>query len=166
MAQIKAKAFGKELRIHGKDTAAQQGLTPEANEETTFFVDGSSSSFVYRRRRIHLKKCSKKMMTMQDSKAGLAIRALRCVGIKAFDYSFIEKIAHFWHSNNQEKEKIYRSKPWMPAWLGDFFPPYTYLGPQPNWAQTVAQSPQVNCDRAAVYIPFPVNALENQPRAS
>jgi hypothetical protein len=154
MAKIKAKAFGKNLRIHGKDTAAMQGLMPDENEEHTFYVDGSTSSFQYRGCKINLKRCSRKRMTIEDTRAGLAIRALWAVGRRNVNYSLVEKISHFWHSNNIEKQAIYHSKAWMPSWLGDFFPPTTYLGPQPRWTTDIPPALQVKSDTAQLYQPF------------
>ncbi len=155
MAKIKAKAFGKELRIHGTDTAAEHKLTPQGNQEPTFYVDGSTSSFSYQGCRIHLKKCGRKSMRMEDSRAGLAIRALWSMGEENVDQFLINKIAHLWQSNRDEKQKIFLSKAWMPAWLGDFFPPSTYLGPQPNWANVRPNNQIVSAGLSVFYRPFP-----------
>jgi hypothetical protein len=155
IAKIKAKAFGKELRIHGTDTAAEHNLAAQANQEPTFYVDGSTSSFRYQGQRIHLKKCSRKSMRMEDSKAGLAIRALWSLGKDVVNDWHINKVLHLWQSSREEKQKIMLSKAWMPAWLGDFFPPTTYLGPNPNWATVQPSSPIVRDAHGAIYIPFP-----------
>ena len=154
MAIIKAKAFGKELRIHGMDTASIHKLVEAGNQEPTYYVDGSTSSFAYQGRQIHLKKASKKRMMMSDSNAGRAIRALWAIGRKAIRWSHLDKISHLWHSNNEEKQKIYLAKAWMPAWLGDFFPPTRYLGPEPNWLKASAPCPGVRCNPEGSYVPF------------
>ncbi len=157
VAKIKAKAFGKDLRIHGKDTAAEHNLTAQANQEHTYYVDGSTSSFWYQGRRIHLKKCSGKMMRMEDSRAGLAIRALWSMRKQYVDEFLINKISHLWQSSREEKQKILLSKAWMPAWLGDFFPAnLVSLGlKSANWNTGRPSNSIVREVQGAFYKPFP-----------
>ncbi len=155
IATIKAKSFGKDLRIHGQDTAAEHKLTPQGNQEHTYYVDGSTSSFWYRGRRILMKKCSRKSMRMEDSNAGLAIRALWSMRKENVDLLLINKISRLWQSSREEKQKIMLSKAWMPAWLGDFFPPGSYLGPNPNWSSVEPSAPIVRSDTGVFYRPFP-----------
>jgi hypothetical protein len=128
MATIKAQAFGKKLLSHGADTAAKYKLLPKANEEPTFYVDGSSSRFSYRGQYINLKKASKKCMHMPDDHAGLAIRALWHIGKDQVLQQGVTKLGCLWDTR-AEKEKIYRAKAWMPSWLGDHFLSNQYVGP-------------------------------------
>jgi hypothetical protein len=127
MAKIKAKAFGKELLIHGADTAAKYNLIAKANKNPTFFVDGSTSRFLYRGTYVYLKKACKKRMHMPDDKAGLAIRALWHLGDRK-PQKAIKKLECLLNTR-AEKEKIYKGKAWMPAWLGDHFLTEQYVGP-------------------------------------
>ena len=109
IATIKAKAFGKEILTHGADTAAKYQMIAKGNEEPTFYVDGSSSCFLYHGSYIHLKKASKKRMHMPDDKAGLAIRALWHMGKEKMFQHFIDKVAILWNTR-AERDKIYRGK--------------------------------------------------------
>ncbi len=127
MAKIKALRFGKELLIHGADVAARFKMQPHGNCEPTFYVDGSTSRFIYRGTVIHLKKACKKRMHMPDDRAGLAIRALWHKGKKYVAQHGIHAVASLWDMR-VEKDKIYRAKAWMPAWLGDHFLTSQYMG--------------------------------------
>jgi hypothetical protein len=128
IAKIKAKAFGKQLLIHGADTAAKYSLVSSGNAKPTFYIDGSSSRFRYGDTYVHLKKACKKKMHMPDDKAGLAIRALWHIGERKLMPSLIRKVAPLWDTR-AERDKIYRGKAWMPAWLGDKFLTNQYVGP-------------------------------------
>jgi hypothetical protein len=128
VAIIKASAFGKKLLIHGADTASKHGLLPQGNEMPTYYVDGSSSRFRYRGQYINLRKASRKRMQLADDNAGLAIRALWHLGEQNVGRKEILQVAFLWNTR-VEREKIYRGKAWMPAWLGDFFLTNEYMGP-------------------------------------
>jgi len=152
IAIIKARAFGKELRVHGLDTAANNNLIKAGNEQPTYYVDGSSSSFVYfDKGRIHLKKASKKRVKMTDSKAGLAIRALWVIGKKEITHEHISKISHYWHSSREEMQKILLSKAWMPAWLGDKFQPTAAYGPDCYDTPWKERDSRVSCSLEGIY---------------
>lgn len=129
IAEVKAKAFGRQVRVHGHDTAARHNLGRPANDAPTYLIDGASSSFAFFGGRIFFKKASKKKMAMPDTGAGLAIRALWSIGRENLDRTHIQRISHLWHSRREEKERILYSKAWMPAWLGDLFLVDRYLGP-------------------------------------
>ena len=128
MAVIKAKAFGKKLLVHGADTAAKYKLIPKGNEDPTYYVDGSSSAFLYRGQYIQLKKACKKRLQLPDDKAGLALRAIWHMGKDKVDELVLQKIASLW-SPRAEIEKIYRGKAWMTGWIGDLFQTESYFGP-------------------------------------
>ncbi len=130
IAKIKAAAFGKALLLHGVDTGAKHKLVPASNKEATYYVDGSTSRFRYRGAYINLKKASKKRMHLPDDNAGLAIRALWSLGEKNLKKHHIQKLDRLWNVR-VEREKIYKGKAWMPAWLGDWFLTSQYVGPFP-----------------------------------
>jgi hypothetical protein len=128
LAIIKARAFGKQLLTHGADTAAKCKMIAKGNKEPTFYVDGSSSRFRYRRTYVYLKKASKKRLYMPDDNTGLAIRGLWHAGREKIWLDGVHKVAHLLNTR-AEMEKVYRGKAWMPAWLGDHFLTAQYVGP-------------------------------------
>ncbi|MBS1991330.1 MAG: hypothetical protein JSS83_12485 [Cyanobacteria bacterium SZAS LIN-3] len=131
IAAFKAEAFGRDKRKHGNDTAAKLKLKNQANEAPTYYIDGGHSSFSSIHGRIYFKRVSKKRMFMQDSPAGLGIRALWTLGEDCLDEIHIRKASVMWESSRIELEKVLLSKAWMPAWLGDCFQTNRYLGPEP-----------------------------------
>ncbi|MBS2010925.1 MAG: hypothetical protein JST01_27990 [Cyanobacteria bacterium SZAS TMP-1] len=128
IAEIKARAFGKELRKHGADSGAQLGLVNAGNAHPTFYVDGSSSSFRYGSRTITLKRAARKRMRLADDRAGLFIRALWYCGRKNVNADLVEKLMGSW-GHWTERKTIYSSKAWMPSWLGDLFLTERNFGP-------------------------------------
>jgi hypothetical protein len=139
IAMAKAQAFAKRLLIHGVDIAAKHKLIPAGNPEHTYYVDGSTSRFKYLKEYINLRKLSRKMMQLSDDPAGLTIRALCSLGRRGIKQDQIDKLDSLWNTR-VEREKIYRGKAWMPAWLGDRFPTEFYYGPF-GPAQSVAVNP-------------------------
>ena len=103
-------------------------MIPKGNEDPTYFVDGSSSAFLYRGQYIYLKKACQKRMQMPDDNAGLALRAIWHLGKDKANESTIQKIARLW-GPRVELEKIYRGKAWMTGWIGDLFMTDRYFGP-------------------------------------
>jgi hypothetical protein len=125
VAQTKARAFGKELFIDGKNVACALQLVPMREEEqTSFIASGCSTSFKctapeYKERRIYFKSARPGAIKLGDGKAGQIIRAFMYIGAREFNYDI-------W---NKARSKIYRSQfeelkdafKWMPMWMSDVY---------------------------------------------
>jgi len=130
IAEIKARAFGKDLLIHGKDSAARLKMEAQGNAEHTFYVDGSTSRFIYQKEYINLKKACKKRMHIPDDRVGLTLRALWHMGRQWVALNGVEQYFNSW-STRVHKEEIHKNKAWIPAWLADHFTSNNYYGPFP-----------------------------------
>jgi len=128
MAIIKARAFGKVILKHGKDTAARLDIEADGNPEPTYYVDGSSSRFFYQKTYINLKKACKKRMHIPDDRVGLALRALWHKGKEWVRFNGVDFVFSSW-STRADKEKIHANKAWIPSWLADYFENDVYLDP-------------------------------------
>ena len=131
VAEIKARSFGRDIRINGSITATKQGLTPfqDDREVHSFYIDGSSSSFIFlEQTEVHFRKASKKILRLVDEGPGLAVRAIMSLGSQTFKLSHLEKLKPLWN-NRDGRALLARSRQWMHAWLSDLFQSNKYCGP-------------------------------------
>jgi hypothetical protein len=129
VAEVKAKSFGRDLRVNGYTTAIKEGLVRGPLRDNSFHIDGSSSSFVFMNETtVHFRKASKKIMRLTDQSPGLAVRAAMAVGFKHFTAWHFEKLKPLW-SSRPDLSLLCNSKQWMHAWLGDLFQALGYCGP-------------------------------------
>jgi len=133
VAEIKANSFGRKLQTHpfkkAKEIAIRLGLIKPGEKwigecerlETTYEISGPSSSFVYDRKRIFLKKTTRRKIQLGDSKAGLVMRALWYNGywnkLELISSEAQEKAYKGLYAG--DKMEIHRSSALIPAWLSD-----------------------------------------------
>jgi len=125
IAQTKARAFGKELFIDGRNGAQALQLVPKRGEDqTSFIASGCSTSFKctapeHKERRIYFKSVRPGAIKLADGKAGQVIRAFMHIGAREFNYDIWNKV----------RSKLYRSQfdelkdaiKWMPMWMSDVY---------------------------------------------
>jgi hypothetical protein len=119
IAEIKAKAFGKEIHTHGADAAHLMKLTADKNQNVTFTVSGRTTSFASIHGRITLRGTTAKDVRKGNNPVGLIVRALKHLGSHKLTMQVIERVTH--DLMRTERNKLRREVKWMPAWMGDKF---------------------------------------------
>ena len=143
IAHVKAAAFGKHILSHGADAARQLGLTDTGNKELTFYTTGASSSFRVGTMIIYFKSACLRKMHLNDSKAGLLMRACWFIGKKSCTRALFDQADYYY--NRQIKQEL-KGELWaMPAWLGSFLVPSRGNKPLKTM-QPVPPQPLLNVD--------------------
>lgn len=121
LATVKAKSFGKTILYHCADEASRLGLNVQPNINSTYIINGCSSSF---RRwgqnvKIVFRTASPKKMRLKNTTAGKVVRSLWHVG----DWNLTQKAINTACRvlGRTERETILLSSEWMPWWLSDVF---------------------------------------------
>jgi len=124
IALTKAKAYGKELFVHGGNAAHNLQLLSSPPEKPTFAASGHSTSFrctclEFKDTRIHFRSASPKTVKLADSTAGQAIRAFLHIGARQFDYAIWRKVrSKLERSQSIELDDAIK---WMPTWMSDVY---------------------------------------------
>ncbi len=117
VAEVKARAFGRKIAIHGADGARKLGLNSKGNRDVIFYTNGHSTSFRYGSIRVHLKMTSQRRLEISDAEGGLVVRALWYRGRRHVTSLAAERVCReLTHIQRQEIRKKVRS---FPQWLGD-----------------------------------------------
>src|SRR5271155_700806 len=125
IAQTKARAFGKELYVEGRNAAhALQLVSVRREDQTSFIASGCSTSFrctapEYGDTRIYFKSARPTAIKLGDSKRGQIIRAFMHLGARQLNYEIWNKVS----------SELYRSQvddlkdgiKWMPMWMSDVY---------------------------------------------
>lgn len=121
VAAAKAKAFSKEIFIHGQDAAYELGLEDSPNKKTIFYVQGSaSSSFLshIHSRRVHFKATAARRLFEVNKRVGKVMRALWHLGPDRLDSSVLKKATI--NLNRDEIRALRHSAYRVPWWLARF----------------------------------------------
>ncbi len=119
IAAAKAKAFGKEIHTDGADAAHRMKLAPAGNKNTTFTVNGRTTSFFSVRGRITLRGTTAKDIRKGNTPVGIIVRTLKHLGKNKLTDEVIERVMS--GLMRTERNKLRRDVKWMTAWIGDAF---------------------------------------------
>jgi hypothetical protein len=121
IAKIKAESFGRKLRQHASNLAAEMGLKTRKLAKRTFAINGWSTRFHYRGKVIYLKETCERKMLLNDDKPGKVLRALWQVGMeeRQMSSSLIAKATVDFRK--EEHKGLRQYSKWLPAWLNDSF---------------------------------------------
>ncbi len=121
IATVKASSFGKKIRQHSADSAAEIGLPAEMNKHDTFIVDGATSRFhvISTGKRVVFRIACEKKMHLDDDKVGKIVRGLWHLGEERVQLQMIARAVIT--LNRAECRKIVTSGAWMPYWLMNAF---------------------------------------------
>jgi hypothetical protein len=129
IAETKARAFGKEILAHGADAAHFLKLAPAQKPNTTFTVNGRTTSFVSIHGRIIFRGTTAKDVRKGNNPVGLIVRALKHLGRHKLTMQVVERVTY--GLMRTERNKLKLDVKWMPAWMGDEFITFWY-GTQPH----------------------------------
>ncbi len=124
IAITKARAFGKELFIHGQNAAHRFQLNQSSQDPCIFIASGHSTSFWCRSLEfndatIHFKSASPRKMKLADRLPGQIIRAFQHIGPRLFDLSTWSKVRQ--RLNQTEYDDLKNAIKWMPMWMSDVY---------------------------------------------
>ncbi len=119
VATIKAQSFGRQIASHGVDLGHKMALQAKGNQEPTYIITGSSSSFHYGGTVINFKGACMRKHRSGESLAGQVIRALWQLGEQACTDKSKRKAAST--CGRTDRQELRDSAAWMPAWLSDYF---------------------------------------------
>lgn len=126
VAVTKAKAFGKQLFLHGADAAKNLALFDKDSTESTFATFGKSSSFEFLNTRIYLNGIAQSQSHFGDSLCGQIIRGIIYMAKEFTDRKgagientkeMLSKIMG--NLNRIERIDLCLAAQGMPAWLSD-----------------------------------------------
>jgi hypothetical protein len=121
VAAAKAKAFSKEIFVHGQDAAYELGIEDSPNAEMIFYVPGSAtSSFLshIHSRRVHFKATAARRLYEVNKRVGKVMRALWHVGPDRLDSVLLKKATI--NLNRDEIRALRHSAYRVPWWLARF----------------------------------------------
>ncbi len=115
VATEKAKAFCRQIFTDAAEAARLLRLTPFGSSETTYAIQGHSSSFRYGEMKIRFKGVCARKTALGDSPVGLAIKGLWHLGEGRCDeHAIATARAKF---NRSERLQFRQSCHLMPAWM-------------------------------------------------
>jgi hypothetical protein len=117
IACAKAKAFGKQIFMHGLDAARKLGLAASGALQPSFVALGATTSFQSGSVRITLKGVAPRYVRLNDTLSGLAIRAMRQLPKDARDRGALNQAT--FQMNRVDREQLRQSAWLMPSWLSD-----------------------------------------------
>ena len=117
VVETKARAFGRQVFIHGARAAYQLKLIKKQKAFPRFATLAQTSSFKCGSRTILLKRISLRDAQLGDSIAGLALRAIRWLKRTRPIRPILEKLKR--NLKKQDLQKLRESASLMPAWFSD-----------------------------------------------
>jgi len=117
IAEVKAKAFKRQIISHSADAACELGLVDQTNREPTYATSGRSSSFRFGNTVIHLKGVSPRKMELGESQVGLIIRSLWHLGRQYLELPTMETLKS--KLGRRERLQLRLSGAEMPSWLSE-----------------------------------------------
>ncbi|MCC7527837.1 MAG: hypothetical protein IT342_04905 [Candidatus Melainabacteria bacterium] len=121
VAAAKAKAFSKEIFVHGQDAAYELGIEDSPSDKAIFYVQGSStSSFLshIHGRRVHFKATAARRLYEVNQRVGKVMRALWHLGPDRLDSAVLKKATI--NLNREEIRALRHSAYRVPWWLARF----------------------------------------------
>jgi hypothetical protein len=121
VAAAKAKAFSKEIFVHGQDAAYELGIEDSPNAEKIFYVPGSAtSSFLSHAhgRRVHFKATAARRLFEVNKRVGKVMRALWHLGPDRLDSGVLKKATI--NLNREEIRALRHFAYRVPWWLARF----------------------------------------------
>jgi hypothetical protein len=117
--ETKARAFGREIFIHGARAAYELGLIKKKHAFPRFATLGQTSSFKCGSKTVLFKRISLRDAQLGDTTAGLALRAIRWLQKKKRRHiqPILEKLKR--SLKIQDRQKLRESASLMPAWFSD-----------------------------------------------
>lgn len=115
VASIKARAFGKQIFVHGLAAAKKLNISDSDNNEPTFATNGSTSSFRFQDTVIHLMGVSPRKTRLEDRPAGLLTRAMWHLGKTKCTPKLVHTATISFERHDRDD---LRQSTWlMPAWM-------------------------------------------------
>src|SRR5262249_7591558 len=122
VAKAKAEAFGKKLSTWGGNLAIKLGIEVGNQQEFTYYVNASSSSFWCRGTLVRLQgSCPRKSRFGAASRAGMLLGALWHLGDAKLPAIQREYRWLPWKLNRLDREEVRMSLKWLPDWLSSCF---------------------------------------------
>jgi hypothetical protein len=121
VAAAKAKAFSKDIFVHGQDAAHELGIEDSPNEKAIFYVPGSAtSSFLshFHDRRVHFKATAARRLYEVNKRVGKVMRALWHLGPDRLDSAVLKKATI--NLNREEIRALRHAAYRVPWWLARF----------------------------------------------
>lgn len=121
IAIAKAKAFSKEIFVHGQDAAFEVGIADQPNKVPTYYVTGSAcSSFrsLVHGRRVYLKSTAARKVYDKNTRVGKVLRGLWHIGEEALDLNVLQKATM--NLNRDEIRQLRLAAYRVPYWLARF----------------------------------------------
>lgn len=116
VAEAKARAFGKRIATWAGDIAQELGLLGGTTKsENIFSTDGSSSSFRYNNKKIHLRKTCPRKMRLSNTNGGKALKA--CIYMRPQGLTEEHLRLAMSKCKRTDREEIRLSFAWLPDWL-------------------------------------------------
>lgn len=116
IAEAKAKAFGKQIYIHGRQLARKfRLLEAEQEEQARFLVHASSSSFNTIHQRVYFEHASPRRTRIRGSKAAQMVAALWHLGKQRVTAAEVQKAT--FELFRDDMIEVHAMGGLMPAWL-------------------------------------------------
>ena len=116
VAQAVAKQSASHLQLSGAAAANAFGLSTQVPAQAEYLTDGPSRRVHVGKLVVRLKHAGRVDMLLPDSRAGMAIVALRHLGRKAASTSVLQRLAAT--LDGADKKQLSRVRRRLPGWLG------------------------------------------------
>ncbi len=116
VAQAVAKQTDSHLQVSGAAAANALGLSTQVPAQVEYLTDGPSRNIHVGKLLVQLKHAGRVDMLLPQSRAGMAIVALRHLGRNAASMSVLQRLATTLDS--ADKKQLSRVRPRLPGWLG------------------------------------------------
>jgi hypothetical protein len=117
IAEAKASAFHRRLYAHAEKALQQFRMHKPSKSKHQFATDGDTTSFLTIRGRIFLKHYAMRKLKLEDTKPGLAIRALWSVRLPDLMPDVLPDVVNY--LNREEKQTLRHSCEIMPWYISD-----------------------------------------------
>lgn len=116
VAQAVAKQTDSHLQVTGAAAANALGLSTQVPAQAEYLTDGPSRSIHVGKLVVRLKHAGRVEMLLPQSRAGMAIVALRHLGRDAASASVLQRLAAI--LDGGDKKQLSRVRARLPGWLG------------------------------------------------
>ena len=119
VAEIIAKASGRQIQVNGAEAARQFGFSTQMPTQAVFMTSGPTKKFRIGKLPVTLKHTSPRKLALAHRQAGVALSALWYLGKAQVTPEVIEAIRSQLPANEFEALKAARAS--MPAWMANAF---------------------------------------------
>lgn len=119
IVEVKAKALGVKLGLHGASAAQQFGFTTQVPMQNIFYINGYSRKMKVGNVEVEFRRASEKSLHMAGTVAGAALTALKYLGKSEVNNEVLQRLQRLLPV--EEFQKLSQSVAFMPGWLADRF---------------------------------------------